>query len=149
MTDNILGVSALGSTGSVSNYSKLLENSSDGSNADFATILKNAIAGSIDNTQSLIDQSEQAEIDFALGNADNTNELGIAQEKAALAVSYTVALRDRFLDAYKEIIFLFFLSFFDIICVNVSYTNNLTMSVAKLPNYDAYGLLRILTLASV
>ena len=49
MTDNILGVSALGSTGSVSNYSKLLENSSDGSNADFATILKNAIAGSIDN----------------------------------------------------------------------------------------------------
>lgn len=51
MTDNILGVSALGSTGSVSNYSKLLENSSDGSNADFATILKNAIAGSIDNTQ--------------------------------------------------------------------------------------------------
>ena len=103
MTDNILGVSALGSTGSVSNYSKLLEKSSDGSNADLATILKNAIAGSIDNTQSLIDQSEQAEIDFALGNADNTNELGIAQEKAALAVSYTVALRDRFLDAYKEI----------------------------------------------
>lgn len=100
----VLDISALNATEAITNYAKNLTTTTESSNnTDFATVLKNAISGSITDTQNLIDQSEQAEIDFALGNADSTNELGIAQRKASLAVSYTVAVRDRFLDAYKEI----------------------------------------------
>lgn len=103
MVGGITDISALGSVDAISNYSKLIGSTDNNDNTEFATILKNAISGSIEDTQSLIDGSEEAEIEFALGNADNTNELGIAQQKASLAVSYTVALRDRFLDAYREI----------------------------------------------
>lgn len=103
MAGNVLNVAALNPADTVSGYSRLLNNSNNDENTDFAAILKNAIEGTVGSTQSLIDESESAEIDFALGNADNTNELGIAQRKASLAVAYTVALRDRFLDAYREI----------------------------------------------
>lgn len=99
----VLDISALNTASAITNYTKDLTTDYTSDNTDFATVLKNAITGSLSDTQSLIDQSEQAEIDFALGNADSTNELGIAQQKASLAVSYTVAVRDRFLDAYKEI----------------------------------------------
>lgn len=100
---NILNVAALDSADAVSALNNKLTANSSNNNTDFATILKNAISGSLNDTQSLIDSSEKAEIDFAMGNADNSNELGMALQKASLAVSYTVALRDRFLDAYKEI----------------------------------------------
>ena len=33
----------------------------------------------------------------------NTHELLVAQEKANIALSYTVAVRDKVIDAYKEI----------------------------------------------
>lgn len=100
---NILNVSALDSADAISALNNKLTANSSNDNTDFASILKNAISGSLESTQSLIDGSEKAEIDFAMGNADNSNELGMALQKASLAVSYTVALRDRFLDAYKEI----------------------------------------------
>ena len=47
--------------------------------------------------------AESAEIQFALGEATSTHDLMIAQEKANIALSYTVAVRDKVLDAYKEI----------------------------------------------
>jgi len=100
----VLDISAINATDAITNYAKNLTTVDNSNNkTDFATVLKNAISGSLTDTQSLIDQSEQAEIDFAIGNADSADELGIAQQKASLAVSYTVAVRDRFLDAYKEI----------------------------------------------
>lgn len=101
---SVFDVSALSSIDTVSGLAnKLKTTDGSGDNTDFAKVLKDAISGSLENTQSLIDGSEKAEIDFAMGNADSTNELGIAQQKASLAVSYTVAVRDRFLDAYREI----------------------------------------------
>lgn len=104
MINSLVDTAALNgmtSTGSLFNALSGADDKSD--NADFASVLKNAITSSLSNTQSLIDNSEQAEINFALGNAESTHELEIAQKKASLAVSYTVAVRDRFLDAYKEI----------------------------------------------
>ena len=47
--------------------------------------------------------SENAEISFALGETDNTHDLTIALQKASTALQYTVAVRDKFLEAYKEI----------------------------------------------
>lgn len=47
--------------------------------------------------------AEEAEISFALGESNSTHELLVAQEKANIALSYTVAVRDKVLEAYKEI----------------------------------------------
>ena len=44
-----------------------------------------------------------AEVDFALGNMTNTHELGVYQQQANIALQYTVAIRDKALEAYKEI----------------------------------------------
>lgn len=57
----------------------------------------------LDETNRLQNNAEAAEIQFALGKANNTHDLQIAQEKANIALQYTVAVRDRLLDAYKEI----------------------------------------------
>ena len=48
-------------------------------------------------------QNNEEEIKFALGESTNTHELLVAQEKANIALSYTVAVRDKVIDAYKEI----------------------------------------------
>lgn len=57
----------------------------------------------IKETDSLSQQAEQAAVDFTLGNTDSTHELTIAQQKAYLSLQYTVAIKNAFLDAYKEI----------------------------------------------
>lgn len=48
-------------------------------------------------------QAEEAQIQFELGYATNTHDLNAAQEKADIALNYTIAVRDRMLEAYKEI----------------------------------------------
>ena len=58
----------------------------------------NSVSGLLDSTQ-----AQQAEVDYALGNMTNTHELGVYQQKANIALQYTVAIRDKALEAYKEI----------------------------------------------
>ena len=60
----------------------------------------NAVSGLLDSTNSYIQQAQQAEVDYALGNMTNTHEY---QQKANIALQYTVAIRDKALEAYKEI----------------------------------------------
>ena len=43
------------------------------------------------------------EIRFALGESDNTHDLLIAETKANIALQYTVAVRDKLVDGYKEL----------------------------------------------
>lgn len=105
MTSGVLGSilntsSILGTENTVSTVTNTINNEEE---QDFASVLQSAIMNSLDETQQLIDSAERAEIEFALGKSDNTHDLLIAQNKASLAVSYTVAVRDRLLDAYKEI----------------------------------------------
>ncbi|MBO7599852.1 MAG: flagellar hook-basal body complex protein FliE [Lachnospiraceae bacterium] len=68
----------------------------------FDTMLKSAL-DNINSTNSLLSDAENAEISFALGETENTHDLMIALQKASTALQYTVAIRDKFLDAYKEI----------------------------------------------
>jgi len=60
----------------------------------------NAVSGLLDSTNSYIQQAQQAEVDYALGNM---TKLGVYQQKANIALQYTVAIRDKALEAYKEI----------------------------------------------
>lgn len=57
----------------------------------------------LDETNTLQKGAEQASLDFALGKVDNIHDVMIAQEKASIALQYTVQLRDKLLEAYNEI----------------------------------------------
>lgn len=47
--------------------------------------------------------AEQSEINFALGYATSTHDLAIAQNKANIALQYTVRVTNKALEAYKEL----------------------------------------------
>ena len=57
----------------------------------------------ISGTNGYIQQAQQAEIDYAMGKLTSTHELSIIEEKANIALQYTVAIKNGILDAYKEI----------------------------------------------
>lgn len=68
----------------------------------FSDVLAAAI-GAVNETNNLQNKAESEEIRFALGESTNTHDLLIAQTKASVALQYTVAVRNKMLDAYKEI----------------------------------------------
>lgn len=70
---------------------------------DGFTSLFNSMISNVGETNSLLNAQEEEEIKYALGLSDNTHDLAIAAAKASTALSYTVALRDKFMDAYKEL----------------------------------------------
>ena len=61
-----------------------------------------SVAG-LNSTNSYVQKAQQAEIDYALGNMTNTHELGVYQQEANIALQYTVAIRDKALEAYNSI----------------------------------------------
>ncbi len=68
----------------------------------FTAMFQSALSN-LHETNSLLNDYEEEEVKFALGLTENTHDLSIAAAKASTALSYTVALRDKFMDAYKEI----------------------------------------------
>lgn len=68
----------------------------------FGSFLDSAIKN-INATNAYISDAENEKIRFAMGEADNTHDLVDAMQKASTAMSYTIAVRDKFLEAYKEI----------------------------------------------
>lgn len=68
----------------------------------FGSVL-NAAMNMINETNDYQNAAESAEIRFALGESTSTHELAVAQQKANIALQYTVAVRDKLLEAYKEI----------------------------------------------
>lgn len=68
----------------------------------FDSIFTTAL-GMLDETNQLQNKAESMEIQFALGQADNAHDLQIAQKKASTALAYTVAVRDKVLEAYNSI----------------------------------------------
>lgn len=68
----------------------------------FESFLNTAI-DNIKTTNSYLSDAEDEEIKFALGETESTHDLTIALQKASTALQYTVAVRDRLMDAYREI----------------------------------------------
>ena len=68
----------------------------------FEAFLNTAI-DDINTTNSYLSDAENEEIRFALGETENTHDLAIALQKASTALQYTVAIRDRLLEGYREI----------------------------------------------
>ena len=75
---------------------------SDESGKDFSSIL-DSMMSSLNETNTLQNQAELASIEFAMGESENTHDLLIAQTKANTALQYTVAVRDKIMEAYQQI----------------------------------------------
>lgn len=69
---------------------------------DFGTIFDKAMEN-LNTTNAYLSDAENEKIRWALGETENTHDLTIALQKASSALQYTVAVRDKLLDAYKEI----------------------------------------------
>ncbi len=68
----------------------------------FDSFLNSAI-DNIKTTNSYLSDAENEYIRFALGETENTHDLTIAMQKASTALQYTVAIRDKFMEAYREL----------------------------------------------
>ena len=68
----------------------------------FNDLLGTAI-DNINTTNSYLSDAENEEIKWALGETENTHDLSIALMKASTALQYTVSIRDKLLEAYKEL----------------------------------------------
>lgn len=68
----------------------------------FESLLNTAI-DNFNTANAYASDAEDMELKWAMGEVDNPHDLTIALSKASTALSYTVAIRDKLLDAYKEI----------------------------------------------
>ncbi len=68
----------------------------------FSTVFQTALEN-IKETNSLLSAAENEEIKFMLGETESTHDLMISLQKASTALQYTIAIRDQFVQAYKEI----------------------------------------------
>lgn len=75
------------------------QNTGDGT---FESIMQAAM-DVINEANDLNTAAEYEELKLSLGYSENTHDLAIALEKAELAVQYTVAVKNKVLEAYKEI----------------------------------------------
>lgn len=78
------------------------ENTKKAEGTMFEAFLNTAV-DNLKTTNSYLSDMENEEIKFALGETENTHDLTIALQKASAALQYTVAVRDRLLEAYKEL----------------------------------------------
>ena len=70
------------------------------------TLFDSFLHSAIDNIKTAnkyLSDAEDEKLRFALGETENTHDLTIALQKASTALQYTIAVRDKLLDAYKEI----------------------------------------------
>ena len=95
---SLMGVSSADFMNTVTQNTLLTQNTSE----DFDSVLASAM-NMLNETNDLQNDAESAKIQFALGEAENPLDMQIAAAKASEALQYTVAIRDKMLDAYKEI----------------------------------------------
>ncbi len=97
---NITGINGL--SGSSLFTDSLTTKESRNNNATFEDLFQSAL-GLVKQTNDLTNAAEEAEINYALGYLENEHDLGVAQQKANLSLSYTVQVKNKILEAYKEI----------------------------------------------
>lgn len=68
----------------------------------FGSILDSAVR-LVSETNAYSNAAEEEEIKYALGETDSIHDLMIAQQKANTSLQYTIAVRDAFINGYKEL----------------------------------------------
>lgn len=82
-------------------YSKVSGFETDGEDA-FESIFQSAL-NLVEQTNEYSNRAEEEELNYAMGLSENPVTLMVAQSKANSSMSFTVAVRDAVIDAYKEI----------------------------------------------
>ena len=103
-----MNITSIGKLNELSKYDiKSTTEAKENRNAAFETIFE-AATGMIKDTNKYTNEAEEAEMAFSLGLMDNTHDLQIAQQKANVALQFTIAVRNQVMSAYKEIMSLQF-----------------------------------------
>lgn len=71
--------------------------------SDMFSVMLNSAIDNLQTTNAYLSDAENEEIRFALGETESTHDLMISLQKASTALQYTVAVRDKFIQAYREI----------------------------------------------
>lgn len=95
-TDTALGVNAASLTG-------MLTEKNDKAEGTLFEAFLNSAMDNIKTTNSYFSDAENEKIKLALGETENTHDLTIALQKASTTLQYTVAVRDKVLEAYREL----------------------------------------------
>ena len=74
-----------------------------GTNTESFEALLNSAMGLLKETEDATNAAEQAELEYMLGLNDSVTDLLVAQQKANIAVQYTVAVKNAVTQAYQEI----------------------------------------------
>lgn len=82
--------------------SSAVTNTADTENNMFEAVFNSAV-DNLKTTNGYIADAQNEEIKLAMGETDNTHDLSIALQKMSTSLQYTVAVRDKFIEAYKEI----------------------------------------------
>lgn len=94
----LTGITSADYMGTVAQRTLLAEDTVD----SFDSVLASAM-NMLTETNDLQNDAQAAKIEFALGQAENPHDMQIAAAKALEALQYTVAVRDKMLEAYREI----------------------------------------------
>jgi flagellar hook-basal body complex protein FliE len=65
--------------------------------------LLSAAMENLQTTNAYLSDAENEELKWAMGESESTHDLTNAMQKANVALQYTVAVRDKVLEAYREI----------------------------------------------
>ncbi len=100
---SVNGTNQIGSLSTVSTLTGTLGEKAGKADGTMFDALLNTAIDNIKTTNSYLSDAENEEIKFALGETENTHDLTIALQKASTALQYTVAIRDKTLEAYREL----------------------------------------------
>ncbi len=100
MSDIIINSTNLNKIGDV--YNTPLQQKKDTSGDAFTSFFDASI-NMINETSDLQSEAKQLQLDFASGESDDILGVTLAQEKAMTALSFTVQVTNKLVDAYKEI----------------------------------------------
>lgn len=84
----------------------LWNSNAEATDADSENMFQTIFHAAVDNiseTNGYLSDQENEELKLAMGITDNTHDLSIAMQKAETALQYTIAVRDKLLSAYNEI----------------------------------------------
>lgn len=99
-----MDISSLYSIGStyMQDALKSTTNVQENTESGFSQIYQAAV-NMLNETSELENNANTEEMKWAMGLTENAHDLTIAQNKASSALTYTIAVRDKVLEAYKEI----------------------------------------------
>jgi len=95
-------INGISKVSGLENLTKQITKTDSNRNETFMNLLKSATMA-INETNQLSNAAKTAEISYAMGLTNSTHDLQVAQEKANVALQYTLTVRNAILESYNQI----------------------------------------------